>query len=166
MCSVHVSSLGSREMFWTHAWHVQLSRAKELCILLTRGNKEKVRQKNFSIAPGYWYLAAAKEFKISFCRCIYSRSLWAIHTLLTQMLSPSHTPAHSMSNLQEYTTEGGERETPTRPKAARGGGFCFGRCFCGCLKNDNSFSLSPRLLLWLPAICIGSIIPLGNMGQL
>lgn len=32
---------------------------KELCTLLTRGNKEKVREKkNLSIAPGYRYLAA------------------------------------------------------------------------------------------------------------
>lgn len=42
---MHLSSLGRREVFSTHAWHVRLSRAKELCILLTRGNKEKVRQK-------------------------------------------------------------------------------------------------------------------------
>lgn len=33
---------------------------KELCILITRGNKEKVREKKqLSVASGYCYLAAA-----------------------------------------------------------------------------------------------------------
>lgn len=61
--NVHSSSFGRR--CFEHVWHVRVSQAKELCILLTWGNKEKVRQgKNFSIAPGYCYQAAAKEFKI------------------------------------------------------------------------------------------------------
>lgn len=161
---MHLSSLGRRGVFSTHAWHVQLSRAKELCILLTRGNKEKVRQKNFSIAPGYCYLAAAKEFKISFCRCIFSRNLWQTHFSLKCFLSHTHTN----TDCQTFThnLEWGERETPW-PQAAGGGGFCFGRRSCRCLKNyDVGFSLSNKLLLWLPAICIGSVIPPGNMGQL
>jgi len=102
--------LREKEVFWTHAWHVQVGRSKELCILLTRGNKGKVRQKknNFSIAPGYCYLAATKEFEIFHCRCIYAGSLWETDTLLIEMLSFTHTCIHSIPYLQESITDGRE----------------------------------------------------------
>lgn len=76
----------------THAWHVGLRRAKELCIHSTRGNKErrnaKKKKKKFSIAPGYCYLAVAEEFKISLCYSIYSRSLR--ETPSPRRKAPSH----------------------------------------------------------------------------
>lgn len=63
-------------------------------------------------------------------------------SLLTEILS--HRP-------QEYTTEkegGREGGNPARPQAAGEAGFCFGRCLCLRLKNDDvRSSLSPRLLL-------------------
>lgn len=86
------------------------------------------------------------------------------HTSLLNVFSLTHTN----TDCQTFThnLEWGERETPW-PQAAGGGGFCFGRRSCRCLKNyDVGFSLSNKLLLWLPAICIGSVIPPGNMGQL
>ena len=59
----------------------------------------------------------------------YILDLCERHTLSSRKFSLYHTETHSMSSLQEYTKEGREGETPTRPPAARGGGFCFGCCF-------------------------------------
>lgn len=94
----------------------------------------------------------------------YILDLCEWYTLYSQMLSSTHTHWHTVCQTFRNILMGG-RETPTRPWAVSGGAFCFGRCFCECLLNDNSFSLSPLLLLWLLAICIGSVIPPGNMGQ-
>lgn len=87
---MHLSSLGRREVFSTHAWHVRLSRAKELCILLTGGNKEKVRQKKtFPLlqATVTWQPPRNLKYRSA---AAYIRDLCERHTVSSQKCSLSH----------------------------------------------------------------------------
>lgn len=136
------------EAFWaksaplpTHAWHVGLCRAKELCIHLTMGNKERWKKK-FSIAPGYCYLAAAEEFKISLCYSIYSRSLR--ETPSPRRKAPSHAGIYILTVCKTFwntpqRVEGGGGIVwwfwvlggiPVRaPEKQEMAAFVLGRCF-------------------------------------
>lgn len=95
--NVHLSSLGRREVFSTHAWHVRLSRAKELCILLTRGNKEKVRQKKtFPLLQATVTWQPPRNLKYH-SAAAHIRDLCERHTVSSQKCSLSHTGIHAHS---------------------------------------------------------------------
>lgn len=180
------------EAFWaesaalpTHAWHVGLRRAKELCILPTRGNKERQgAKKKISIAPGYCYLAAAEEFKISLCYSIYSRSLR--ETRSPRRKAPSHAGIYILTVCKTF------RNTAQRVEGRGGGGGVLSGLrsskrwrllFWGVVSISAEqnvgvhFLLSPPLLRLLllsfsfffvtpTHLHTGSIIPPGIMGQL
>lgn len=161
MCNL--SSLGRRDVFSAHVWHVQLSRAKELCILLNRGNKEKVKQKTFPLlrATVTWQPPRNSKYHSA---AAYIRDLCERQSSHRNALSLTRIKCETFRN----TLQRGERRTLLPGFKLQEMLAFVSDVFSVCVyKNDDvRFSLSPRPLLWLQTICIGSVVQEGIMGQL
>lgn len=100
-----------REMFWTHSWHVGLSRAKELCILPTRGNKERwSKKKSFPLLQATVTWQPPRNLKYH-SAAAYIRDLCERHGLLAEMLPL--TRAYILTVCKTF------RNTPQREEGGR-----------------------------------------------